>query len=236
MNRCGCAITLLLALQTAIIVILAAAGLTGWTVLPAGRLVFTIGFAAVIAGATAHICRDIPRGIGFPGRKRLLASGSIGMLSAFEMALNALFLTRRDALMYVVCALINGICCFALIRSAVGGRLLRLCAGISVGVLVVASVLTMTACVFSDPARFEVVGELDSPDGRYTAEIIDSDDKMTGAQVRVRLNRVLGVPVRGTLDITKILTGASGDREPEHYEIAWADENMLIINGWECGF
>lgn len=133
--------------------------------------------------------------------------------------------------LYTILAVMNTVCCLVLSWYVSSSRLLRFMYGFSICMVIFAAVGLL---LFSDYgyADYDVVSKYDSPDGRYTAEIIDVDDKIEGAQVRVRKNTVLGIPVSGIFDITMQLTNASGDSVPGRFVVEWVDDDVLSINGY----
>lgn len=136
--------------------------------------------------------------------------------------------------LYIIFAVVNAICCFMLSCYVGGSGLLRLMHGFIMCVVAIIAIIAMGNMLFSDYGLvdYKIVSRYDSPGGRYTAEVIDSDDKMEGAQVRVRMNTLCGIPVTRIFDITRQLTKSSGDRVPGDYVIEWIDNDSLSINGY----
>lgn len=202
--------------------------LCGWNIAPANGCAYAAFLAAVsIAGVALMAKRE--------QRQWEMACVSI----ALPLSLVNLILLPGlgDAIMICVAA-VNSVVCLLAFSYGRGLRLLRVFMGILSGMLAMAAAAVMfMVIVMDDFGMNTVVRELPSDDGRYVAQVIDSDQGALGGStvVRVKRTRLLGVSVENIVKLDRRVW--MGDWGLAHeVGVMWEDADTLVVNGIEYDF
>lgn len=160
------------------------AKLFGWTLVLNNPFVYPAVEAILSIAMTITAVR---RKAEFAKREKVLASIAlpVGLL-------NGLMLILAEG--SIAAALIGMACCFVMYSKGRRPKGLRVLTGILSAVLTLAVVVLLPAAlIFGDFGASTVLKSIPSPNGRYTAQIVDVDQGALGGNTTVRVRRSSGL-------------------------------------------
>lgn len=158
------------------------------------------------------------------------------LINAFLMCVNiAVWVFKSESPIVAGCLLINVPCTLTLGIVTARSRAFKLACSIGAGVpIVIAFYFSLIFIVFGDFGENTVVKTLNSPDGTYYAQVVDSDQGALGGDTTVNVykNKEIHTPVFSLTPIPdRVYMGEW--RAWENMNIYWEDDSCLVINSRE---
>lgn len=204
----------------------------GWRLSVLNGLAFAVPMAVVSVAAAAIYIKG--KGDVDMGKGECFCTSTALPLSL----INFLMLPAFQSVAMVVATVANCFWCLVIYICCGGSKWLRRFTAIAAIVLTVAVVgASLLHVVFSDFGLTEVVRSEASPDGTYTANVINVDQGALGGDsvVRVQRVRLFGVPLDDVVCLDRRVW--LGDWGTTHLiGMHWVDDNTLMIQGEEHDF
>ena len=206
--------------------------LFGWELRVLNGLLFAVPMA-IIALATAVVCSKTK------GNVEISGSESVCLNIALPLSLlSFLMLSVFQSVAMFIVSVVNCCGCFAAYMCCKGkGRLRHFAMIVTIILLVAVLGSAFLNIVFRNFGLTEIVRSVPSPDGIYTANVINIDQGALGGDsvVRVQRVRLFGIPLDDVVCLDRRVW--LGDWGTTHLiGLYWMDDNTLMIEGEEHDF
>jgi len=228
----GCIAVLLMVSQSVLPVLKLIALFFGWQLSVLNGLAFAVPMAVVSVTAAAIYIKG--KGDADIGKCECFCTSIALPLSLIDF----LILPAFQSVAMVVATVVNCLGCLAIYLCCRGSKGLRKFTTIAAVALTVAVVgVSLLHVVFSDFGITEVVRSEASPDGTYTANVINIDQGALGGDsvVRVQRLKLFGIPLDDVVCLDRRVW--LGDWGTTHLiGMHWVDDDTLMIEGEEQDF
>lgn len=193
----------------------------GWEFLVSSELPFFLGLTIVTLTVTVRL------------KWSKHPTALVAVLYPVSILNGLICLWVTKSLMAIPCVAVCVVCCHTLFRELAPRNIWRKLTAFLSGLLVTALILLSALTAFVGVmTRTTMVQQVDSPEGTYTAQLIDADYGATGGDTLVKVwdnARTLNLGlVRFAPHHQEIYRGNWG--EFMDMTLSWQDENTLLIN------
>ncbi len=151
---------------------------------------------------------------------------TLPIVTPFSLLNAIFFILKCPQIHVIICVFISVVCCFIL-TIKYNNRLSLILSAI---MIIPISFIIAVRCVFGNLVENTVVKTIESPNGEYYAEVIDSNQGALGGDTFVDIykNGINAVVFRTEKKTQRVYFGDWG--EYKNMQIHWKDDNCLVIN------
>lgn len=212
--------------------------------LPAGVLCFACfgytfelknSFAFAIIIAILSVCTVVFSLITKDAIKNRTISVLLAIITPLSLANAALFIFKCSTIGVITSVFISaGCCCYLTVKHGKPDTLKIIASALAALMVLPIVFFSFSALIFGNIGQNTVVQTVESPSGKYYAEVVDSDQGALGGNTLVDIYEKSGIDsilFKIEKKPQRVYSGEWG--EFENMEIYWKDEHFLVINSIE---